>query len=237
MRGKIILEEHVCMPEDNAAQMLAMVSRNSKDLEGALLDLHQDRLQEMNDNGVEHAIISQNPPGAQGIKDPQAAEAYARRSNNYVAELVGRAPERFTAFASLSMHDPGQAVVELKRCVTELGMVGVLLNDAQEYISEGQVEEHLYDEPQYDVFWSAVQELEVPVYLHPKGPLPRDFLRLYKTRPWLLGPTWSFARDTGFHALALCTSGVFDRFPGVKLILGHMGMFLSRSILSCGTRY
>ncbi len=225
MRGKIILEEHVCMPEDNAAKLLAMACRNPRDLAEALLDLHQYRLEEMNQNGVEHAIISQNPPGTQGIRDAEEAESYAIRSNNYIAELVGKAPERFTAFAALSMHRPHSAVEEMRRCVNKLGMVGVLLNDAQEYITEQNVvKEHYYDESRYDVFWSAVQELDVPVYLHPKGPLPQDYVRLYKDRPWMLGPTWSFARDTGFHAMALCTSGLFDRFPGVRLILGHMGM-------------
>lgn len=223
MRGKIILEEHVCMPEDNAAVALGAVCRNPKDLEAALLDVYEHRLLEMNANGVEHAVLSQNSPGAQGVRSAIEAAAYATRANDYIATLVQKAPERFSAFAALSMHDPAQAVGELRRCVNGLGMVGVLLNDAQEYTSaDGNIEAYYYDESKYDKFWAAVQELDVPVYLHPKGPLPREF-HLYQKRPWLLGPTWSFARDTGFHAMAICTSGVFDRFPKVRLILGHMG--------------
>lgn len=233
MRGKIILEEHVAMPEDNAAEKMKLLCRNSNGLATALLDLHGGRLKEMNDNGVEMAIMSQNGPGPQGIREVNAAEAYAVRSNDYIAKLVDQAPERFAAFASVSMHDPKNAAAELTRCVTDLGMVGVMLNDAQEFIDvDGSVSEHFYDIASYDVFWKTVESLEVPVYLHPKPPRPSQFQCLYKQRPWLIGPTYSFAADCGFHALALCTGGLFDRFPKAKLILGHMGMFLLVLFLS-----
>lgn len=226
MRGKIILEEHVCMPEDDPVEKLRFASRNSEALAKALLEIHGSRLDEMNANGVEMAIMSQNPPGAQGIRDPTAAEAYAVRSNNYIASLVDEAPERFAAFAGVSMHDPRVAASELTRCVKELGMVGVMLHDAQEYLdANGVVKEQFYDDAKYDTFWETVESLNVPVYLHPKPPIPQEFLRLYQSRPWLVGPTFSFTVDSSFHALALCTGGVFDRFPQLQMILGHMGMW------------
>ena len=224
MKGKIILEEHVCMPDENAAERLKLFARDPGALAAALLDLHGDRLDEMNTNGVELAIISQNPPGPQGIRDPQAAMDYATRSNDYISGLVDQAPERFAAFAAVSMHDPTAAIGELTRCVKTLGMVGVMLHDTQEHLTvDGRVGEYYYDDPRYEEFWKAVEDLDVPVYLHPKPPLTDDMSRLYAKRPWLLGPTYSFARDTGFHFLALCTSGLFDRFPRIRLIVGHMG--------------
>ncbi|KAK4941640.1 hypothetical protein LTR10_018518 [Elasticomyces elasticus] len=224
MRGKIILEEHVCMPDENPAERLKFFARDPQGIAAALLDLHGDRLDEMNANGVEYAIMSQNPPGPQGIQDPQAAAEYAVRSNDYVARLVNQAPERFAAFAAVSMHDPAAAVAELTRSVKDLGMVGVMLHDTQEYVTaDGRIAEYHYDDRRYDEFWKAVEALDIPVYLHPKPPLPEDLARLYAKRPWLMGPTYSFARDTGFHFLALLTSGIFDRFPGLKLIVGHMG--------------
>lgn len=227
MRGKIILEEHVDMPEDNSAEKMRMFARNADDLAAALHDIHGDRLTEMNANGVELAIISQSPPGPQGIYEATSAEEYAVRSNNFVANLVNQAPERFAAFAAVSMHNPEKAVAELTRCVRDLQMVGVMLHDAQEYVaSDGRVREQFYDDPKYDVFWAAAESLGVPVYLHPKPPLPQKIKDLYMQRPWLVGPTFSFTSDTSFHALALITSGVFDRFPNLKLILGHMGMLL-----------
>lgn len=226
MRGKIILEEHVCMPEENPAERLKFFARDPQGIAAALLDLHGDRLDEMNANGVEYAIMSQNPPGPQGIRDPQAAAEYAVRSNDYVSRLVNKAPERFAAFAAVSMHDPAMAVAELTRAVKDLGMVGVMLHDTQEYVTaDGRVGEYYYDDRRYDEFWKAVEALDVPVYLHPKPPVPDDMARFYAKRPWMVGPTYSFARDTGFHFLALLTSGIFDRFPGLKLIVGHMGEF------------
>ena len=224
MLGKIIFEEHVCMPDDDFTKLPACRDVNS--LAEALLDLHDARLQEMNANGVEMAIMSQNTPGPQGLTDPEEAAQYAKRSNDYIAGLVDKAPQRFAAFAALSMHDPDEAITEMTRCINELGMVGINLNDGQQYAekSTGRIVEYFYDEPKYDSFWAAVEKLDVPVYLHPRAPLPDDIKRLYSTRPWLLGPTYSFQRDTSFHALAICTSGVFDRYPGVKLVLGHFGM-------------
>lgn len=224
MKGKIILEEHVCLPEENPAEKLKFFARDPNGLAEALFDLHGVRLQEMNENGVEYAIMSYTPPGPQGLRDPKAAEEYAVKINNWLAELVDRAPERFAAFAAVSMHDPSTAAKELTRCVKDLGMVGVMLHDTQEYMtSEGRVSEYHYDDHRYDEFWKVVESLGVPVYLHPKPPLPDDAARLYAKRPWLFGPTYSFARDCGFHFLALCTSGIFDRFPGLRLIIGHMG--------------
>ena len=223
MRGKIIFEEHIAMPDDDKAGFPACRSVDS--LAEALLDLHDARLKEMNANGVEMAIISQNTPGSQGLTDPQESAAYAKRANDYLANLVDKAPSRFAALAAIPMHDPEDAVAEMSRCINELGMVGVNLNDGQQYINQstGRISEYFYDDPRYDVFWAAVEKLDVPVYLHPRAPLPDDIQRLYATRPWLLGPTYSFIRDTSFHILAICTSGVFDRFPGVKLAVGHFG--------------
>lgn len=233
MRGKIILEEHVDMPEDNSVDKLRFFARDADDLANALSDLHGERLKEMNANGVEYAIMSQNPPGPQGCRDAKIAEEYAIRSNNYIASLVDQAPERFAAFAAVSMHRPENAVAELTRCVQDLGMVGVMLHDAQEYVDDnGRVSEFFYDHPRFDIFWAAVESLGVPIYLHPKAPLPSKLEDLYSKRPWLIGPTYSFTADTSFHALALITSGIFDRFPKLNLILGHMGIHLLRNYTS-----
>ena len=224
MKGKIILEEHIDLPEDNSAEKLRVFARNADDLAAALHEIHDARLTEMNANGVEMAIMSQNPPGPQGISDPQAAEAYAIRSNNYIAEMVDKAPDRFAAFAAVSMHDAESAAKELTRCVEELHMVGVMLHDGQEYVdSDGAIREYFYDDERYDVFWATAERLRAPVYLHPKPPLLPKLKQLYIKRPWLIGPTFSFTSDMSFHTMALLTSGILDRFPRLIFILGHMG--------------
>jgi 2,3-dihydroxybenzoate decarboxylase len=74
----------------------------------------------------------------------------------------------------------------------------------------------------YRPFWREVEALDVPFYLHPRNPLPRD-AAIYDGHPWLLGPTWAFGQETAVHALRLMCSGLFDECPGLRVILGHMG--------------
>lgn len=87
--------------------------------------------------------------------------------NDWIAEEVKKNPKRFGAFCSLSMHRPAQAAQELRRAVKELGLVGAILNDWQATGEDGNGI-LLYDTPDFDPFWEAVQELKVPVYFHPK---------------------------------------------------------------------
>src|SRR5208282_3249057 len=85
----------------------------------------------------------------------------------------------------------------------------------------GHTNGHYLDEESYFPFWERVQELDVPIYLHPRG--PSDMPQMYSDHPELLGPIWSWTVETGTHALRLVFGGIFDRFPNVTVILGHMG--------------
>jgi 2,3-dihydroxybenzoate decarboxylase len=121
------------------------------------------------------------------------------------------------------MQDPSAAAVELERAVRALGLKGALVNG---YSSLGDFETGVYyDADEYLPFWERVEALGVPFYLHPRNPLPNQ-RRIYEGRGELLGPTWAFAVETGTHALRLITSGLFDRFPGLTILLGHLGEFL-----------
>lgn len=104
--------------------------------------------------------------------------------------------------------------------MTELGFCGALVNDCV----HGPGGRYL-DAPEYDEVWSALESLGVPLYLHPGSP-PVDHWRVLDGHPELYGATWSWAAETGGHALRILYSGVFDRHPGATLILGHMGEFL-----------
>jgi 2,3-dihydroxybenzoate decarboxylase len=79
-----------------------------------------------------------------------------------------------------------------------------------------------YDLPQYRPFWATVERLDVPFYLHPRNPLPRD-AKIYEGHPWLLGPIWAFGQETAVHALRLMGSGLFDAHPRLAIVLGHLG--------------
>jgi len=120
----------------------------------------------------------------------------------------------------LPLQDPELAIQELTRCMKELGFKGANVNGFTQ-VTEGDSVVYL-DLPQYLPFWAAVESLDAPFYLHPRDPLPSRSQH-YEGHPWFLGPTWAFAVETAIHALRLMASGLFDKHPRLKIILGHLG--------------
>jgi 2,3-dihydroxybenzoate decarboxylase len=173
--------------------------------------------------GIEIAVLSLGSFGIQDVVEPARAVEQARKANDALAETVRAHPTRFAGLAALPMQDPAAAAGELARAVQELGLKGALVNG---YSSLGDLETGVYyDDERFLPFWERVEELGVPFYLHPRNPLPNQ-RRIYEGRTELLGPTWAFAVETGTHALRLLTSGLFDRFPRLTIVLGHLGEFL-----------
>jgi 2,3-dihydroxybenzoate decarboxylase len=167
------------------------------DLAARLVDFDEVRLGEMDRGGIDYVILSQTGPGVQAEADAAVALRRAKENNDFLVEQVARHPTRY----------------ELERCVKQLGFKGALIN--------GHTNGVYYDGRAYDPFWEKVQELDVPVYLHPSDPyvIPQA----YSGHPELVGACWGWGVETATHALRLLFGGVFDRFPAVKLILGHMG--------------
>lgn len=232
MLGKIALEEAWATPESLASSglvtSLAPKGVIGPDLVASLVDVHGTRLRQMDDNGVDMMVLSLSSPGAQGVADPAAAAALARSANDKLAEEVSRDPKRFAGLVSVSMHDAGEAARELRRCVEEKdGFVGVMVNDYQSVErgeGKGAGGMRFYDVGQeYDAFWRAAEELEMPVYLHPREATQEVFELMWKDRPWLAYSALGYAHRVGMHVLGIVTSGVLDRFPGLKLVIGHMG--------------
>jgi len=219
MTDKIALEEHFAIPEtfENSYAVKDLPSPDAKD---KLLDVGDGRVAEMDRGGVEIAILSLVAPGTQGIPNVKEAIDTARRSNDYLAEHVAKNPKRLKGFAALPLQDPQAAIQELTRCVKELGFLGTLVNGFSQIGDPDSVV--YYDLPQYRPFWAAVQELDVPFYLHPRAPLPSR-QQAYEGHAWLVGSTWGFAVETSIHALRLMGSGLFDEYPRLKIILGHLG--------------
>src|ERR1700723_1218812 len=118
------------------------------------------------------------------------------------------------------LQDPAAAARELERAVKDLGFVGANINGYTN-IGDENTARYLDEAPVWD-FWGHVQELNVPVYLHPKIPLPSQ-QRIFEGYEGLLGSAWGFGFETSTHALRLILSGLFDRYPKLKLILGHLG--------------
>jgi len=227
MDGKIALEEHFAIDDtlmDSAGYLAEDVWA---ELESRLLDIHGRRVELMDKHGIETMILSLNAPAVQAIPDPQRAAEVARKANDFLAEQVQQRPDRFQAFAALPMQDPDVATRELERCVNELGFKGALVNGFSQIVDpESAV---YYDLPQYRDLWGVVASLDVPFYLHPRNPLP-SMAQIYDGHPWLLGPVWAFGQETAVHALRLMASGLFDDYPALQIILGHMGEGLPYSM-------
>ncbi len=233
----IALEEHISSPSNNKMwDDTLMAARNGeafmKDI-SLRLNSPDIRLKEMAEYGVDHMILSMTAPGAQSIPDPGQATEFAHEANNYMVETYTKPyPDQFTAFATVAMQDPRKAADELERAVTKLGMKGALING---YSNVGDKIVYL-DEPQNMVFWAKVSELNVPVYLHPRESIAA-VRRLYDGySPSLIGSAWGFAIETATHAVRLMMSGMFDRYPNLTLILGHLGEGVTFLLPRCAHR-
>jgi predicted TIM-barrel fold metal-dependent hydrolase len=227
MDGKIGLEEHFAIPDTLNDSKGFLPDRTWPELRERIMDLHDKRLRLMDRFGVEMMLLSLNAPAVQAIPDPAKAAELARKANDYLADQVAKRPDRFQGLAALPMQDPDVAARELERCVKELGFRGALVNG---FSQVGTPDNAIYyDLPQYWPFWSVAEALDVPFYLHPRNPLPKD-AKIYEGHPWMLGPIWAFGQETAVHALRLMGSGLFDAYPRLQIILGHMGEGLPYSM-------
>jgi 2,3-dihydroxybenzoate decarboxylase len=227
MQGKVALEEHFAIPDTLADSAGFVPDSHWAELKGRILDIQDRRLREMDAHGIETMILSLNAPAIQAIPDAARANEIARKANDYLAAEVAKRPDRFQAFAALPMQDPDLAIVELRRAIQQLGFRGALVNG---FSQTGDAATTVYyDLPQYWPFWGVVEQLDVPFYLHPRNPLAAD-ARIYQGHEWLLGPTWAFGQETAVHALRLMGSGLFDQYPRLQIILGHMGEGLPYSM-------
>jgi 2,3-dihydroxybenzoate decarboxylase len=213
---KIALEEHFSTPEFEQRGLVARPARLNPmfaDTARRLVDLGDLRLEAMDAAGIDLSVLSLTVPGIQGEKEQGTAVRLAQQVNDFLAREVQKRPQRYGGFAAVPMQDPLAAADELQRAVKDLGFRGALIN--------GQTNGQYLDDAKFLPFWERVQELDVPVYLHP-GNLA-DSPAMFAGRPELPGPVWGWAADTGAHALRLIFSGLFKRFPRLKVILGHMG--------------
>jgi 2,3-dihydroxybenzoate decarboxylase len=177
-----------------------------------LQDLDQIRLQHMDEAGIDRQVIALTAPGVQ-VMDKETAVAFSRVANDELAEAVRRHPTRFTGMIAVAPQDPASAALEIERGVTRLGMNAVIINSH----TQG---EYLSDSKFWDIF-AAAEAHDVPIYLHPNS-LPKNMIGSFQDCG-LDGAIYGFGVETGLHALRIITAGVFDRFPKLQLIIGHMG--------------
>ncbi|PSK53784.1 2-amino-3-carboxymuconate-6-semialdehyde decarboxylase [Elsinoe australis] len=227
MLGKIALEEAFALPRfaERTQWWAGLFATDPAKHAAEINDIRTKRIEYMDKHGVGYTILSYTAPGVQDVWDPKEAQALAVEVNDHVAESIKDMPDRFGAFATLSMHNPKEAADELRRCVTKYGFKGALVNDTQRAGADGD-NMVFYDQPEWDEFWSVVTELDVPFYLHPRNPTGTIHEKLWAKRSWLIGPPLSFAQGVSLHLLGMVTNGVFDRHPKLQIIIGHMGEHL-----------
>ncbi len=183
-------------------------------LEDKLLDLGENRIAEMDEAGVDVQVLSLCIPGCDHF-EPKDGIALARATNDELADVVKKYPDRYVGLAALAPQDPEGSAAELERAVTKLGLRGAKLNSH----AKG---EYLDDEKFWPLF-EAAEHLEVPIYLHPSWPAPHIIQGFEDYGFPLAGPPFGFGAETSLHSMRLIYSGLFDRYPGLKIVLGHMG--------------
>ena len=225
---RIALEEHyttAALADSFRSLAIGFDQETVARLVAGLSDFDSHRLETMDQAGIDISVLSVAGVGVQGERSAATALPHARETNDFLATQIRKHPDYYRGFAHLPLQDPKAAADELARTVREHDFLGALVS--------GPTHGHYLDEDRFLVFWERVAELNVPLYLHPGTPfqLPQSF----QDHPELNGPIWGWTVDTATHALRLVFSGLFDRFPELTIILGHMGetLPLSAELLLC----
>lgn len=177
-----------------------------------LVDLDEMRIKNMDATGVDVAIIALTAPGVQPIKDVELAKRLCTNANDALAAAVARYPDRYIGLAAVAPQDPEWSAQELKRCAA-MGFKGVQINSH----TQGEY----LDDPKYAPIFETLVELGWPLYIHPSP--PPDEMMGTMVDAGLDGAVFGFGVETGFHLLRLITDGIFDRYPSLQIIVGHMG--------------
>ena len=183
-----------------------------REVRARLLDLDARRIVDMDATGIDVQLLSLTSPGVNPLPRDEAV-ALAASANDELAEAVRRHPTHFAGLAAFAPQDPAAAAKELERAVTQLGLKGAIFN--------GHTRGEWLDDAKFWAIFEACEALDVPIYLHPTGP-HRDLIKPMLERG-LDGAVFGFGFDTALHALRLIVAGLFDRFPKLKLVLGHLG--------------
>ena len=190
---------------------------------GRNADLGAQRLRDMDEGGIAIQILSLGGSNNSMLVPDEGGVRLAQDINNELKKAVDANPTRFKALAELPLHQPVEAVKELRRAITKLGFVGALVSGS--ISGEGK----FMDGPEYDVVFSAFEELDVPLFLHPGIP-PKPVYDTYYSIPdeprlsaafALAG--WGWHNEVAVHVLRLCLSGALERHPKLKIVIGHQG--------------
>ncbi|KAI4858907.1 amidohydrolase 2 [Hypoxylon rubiginosum] len=220
----ITLEEHAAFPSlGSDLPFYNVLWKVFPETRRGLVDHSTGRIASMDEGHISYQIMSHLP----GMCNDRPEDC--RKANDEMAEAIKKNPSRLGGFAALPMAHPDKAAAELERAVKELGFLGAMIDS------------HLADMTHYDGerFWpvfEAAERLDVPLYIHPGPPsesvMKERFGGNYSDfiMQGLSTAIWGWHEDVGLHVLKLYSAGVFERFPKLKIIIGHMGEMLPMMI-------
>jgi 5-carboxyvanillate decarboxylase len=177
-----------------------------------LLDLEKERLRDMDENGVAVHLLSLTAPGVQ-MFDADTATDLAALANDRLAEVIKRHPARFAGLASFAPQSPKRAAKEMERAIKTLKLNGFVVNS--------HTNSEYFDDPKFWPALEAAEALDACIYIHPRA--ASDGLAAPFRHYGLDSAQWGYGIETSTHAVRMIVSGVFDRFPKLKICLGHMG--------------
>jgi 2,3-dihydroxybenzoate decarboxylase len=213
----IAIEEHY-WDSELTRHYTGIEAPRGADVDKKLYDLGSLRLQEMDAAGIDVQVISHGAPSTQKLPADIAVKL-ASEVNDRLAVACAANPQRFAAFGVLPTANPEAAADELERCVTEHGFKGAMIH--------GMANGEFVDLPKYWPIYARAEKLEVPIYFHPSLPDARVTEVYYqdyaKDFPLVVRPAWGFTVETATQAIRLILSGAFEKYPNLKIILGHFG--------------
>jgi predicted TIM-barrel fold metal-dependent hydrolase len=208
----IAIEEHFATPE---LQALSNDGIKQGPVFERLNDLGELRIREMDGAGIDLQVLSETAPAAQAFQ-PDVAVRMARRSNDYLHAAIKAHPDRFAGFAALPTPDPAAAANELERAVDKLRFKGAMIMG----LTGGRL---FLDKQQFWPIFERASALDVPLYIHPGTPNTVVDEVFYKDYPILSRAALGYTVEAATHGARIIVSGVLDRYPNLKIILGHLG--------------
>lgn len=206
----IAIEEHFTSPH-----LRNVIAPRAGAIQAMLDEMGGQRIKDMDDAGIDIAVLSENNPAAHNL-DPEASVALAKGSNDFLYEQIQANPKRFRGFAALPLPDPKAAADELERGVTKLGMLGAMIM--------GTTKGQFVDDQKFWPVFERASKLDVPVYIHPSPVKPALVEAYFKDHAAAMqGAPLGFGLETLTHTFRLITSGLFDKYPNLKIIVGHLG--------------
>lgn len=215
------LEEHFTTPELQQLNRIRVPSGVPPAMVRRINDVGAGRIADMDAAGIDIQVLSAMTPGAQNLPGAEGV-AYARRLNTWVAnEVIPAYPDRFRAFATLPLSEPQAAPDELEYAVRELGFVGCM--------TYGAIHGKFLDHADFAPVLARAEALDVPIYIHPNWASPQVMDLYYNgmgnegVSRTLAGPGYGWHQEVALQCLRMIASGVFDKFPKLQIIVGHMG--------------